>query len=293
MAERVAVWLGAWIHELGHTLFSPRPGSELWDRLEEVSRTINPAVFKALNLAEDQRQERAVIGRFPASRGYLTAIVVHAIIRDGSGRGTWPLLAGRTWIPSAARALAKRYYTEDHGPEQAEDVADLIGHYQTLSDPSTGDVAEAVKTITALARILYPAGAATNDVPDTGCGGAVSRPAGDAIPAPVDNDLPTAATAEDVDPEDTETEDVDHGPGITEDTEDTEQAEDGAGTEDGAEDGDPGTGPRTGTGTGPRTGTPGTGTGPGPRPRPRPRTPRPGTGPGRATAPSRPRPRPR
>jgi VWA domain containing CoxE-like protein len=221
----VAIWAGAMLHELGHTLFTPRPGSTLHKLLEDARRTIAPNVFHVLNVVEDSRQERAMVAKLPRTRGYLTALVVALIVESGSAEDSWPLITGRTWLPLEARSKSRAAWTLRHGAESAARVAALVGEYQTLTEPGERDAVRAAAIVVELARILAPAAAPAPKCQSQRGGESVETPASDA---------PTAATedgdVEDAGAEDAPAEDVDTGAGA-ESVEDAEDAEDGS-TED-------------------------------------------------------------
>ena len=188
-AEGVAVWVGAAMHELGHTLFTPRPGSALHARLTAASRA-HPGVFRTLNILEDQRQERAIISRFAPMRGYLTAAIVHLILgAEGDPVTAWPLIAGRTWIAADARAAVRRSWRDAFGEASAATVARLIGEYQNLADPGERDALAAAKIVIAFDQLLADAAGEMG-----GCG-APSSHAGEPIDTP-ETDAPTAADAD-------------------------------------------------------------------------------------------------
>ena len=188
-AESIAVWVGAAMHELGHTLFTPRPGSDLHTRLKSASAA-HPGIFKTFNIAEDQRQERAIIARFAPMRGYLTAIVVTLILGEGGNPATaWPLVAGRVWIAADARAEVRNAWRAQFGEHSAARIAALIGEYQTLRDPATKDAHRAARVLVELDRELANAAGEMS-----GCG-APSSHRGESIETP-ESDAPTAADAD-------------------------------------------------------------------------------------------------
>ena len=100
--EDIAVWVGAAMHELGHTLFTPRADTDLYRRLEAAAAAV-AGIMPVFNAVEDQRQERAIISRFAPMRGYLAAAAIRLILSNGEAGASWPLIAGRTWLPVEAR----------------------------------------------------------------------------------------------------------------------------------------------------------------------------------------------
>lgn len=191
--EAVAVWVGAAFHEIGHTIFSPRPGSALFGMLEGLARTTVPRAFDLLNAIEDQRQERAMVGRFAPLRGYFTAVAVRLIIEEGAADSSWPLVTGRTWIPADARAKVRAAWAAEHGEESAAEIARLVGRYQGLADPAETEATEAAEIVMALAKVLGHEAVAT---PPSGCGADPKGRPGEAVPTDPDSGPATAAEAE-------------------------------------------------------------------------------------------------
>jgi hypothetical protein len=144
----VAVWLGTNAHELGHVLFSPRSGSALMTRLAEAERVHLRGIADLHNIAEDQRQERLILARFAPWRAYLTAALGHHIVVGDAH--AWLLLAGRTWLPDAVRAQARRLFADTYDEPSAIRVAELIGDYQRLVDPGDTEAPEAFEILEAL-----------------------------------------------------------------------------------------------------------------------------------------------
>jgi hypothetical protein len=131
--KAIAVWLGTNAHELGHSLFSPRAESPLMRRIISGEKSTHAGIFQAWNILEDQRMERLVLGRFAPWRGYLTtALAKHVDVRH---QAAWLLMAGRTWLPSEARALARSMFEFTYDTQTTVEVEQLIGAYQALGDP--------------------------------------------------------------------------------------------------------------------------------------------------------------
>jgi len=137
----IGVWLGTNAHEVGHSLFSPRGDSPLMRRVIATAETSRPHLAQAHNIVEDQRQERLLLGRFAAWRGYLVAALAHHI--DVAQPGAWVLLAGRTWLSDSIRAQARAAAVAEHGDHFAAEVERIVGAYQTLTDPGHAESAEA------------------------------------------------------------------------------------------------------------------------------------------------------
>jgi hypothetical protein len=148
----IAIWLGTNAHEVGHVLFSPRGDSTLMKRVISASQTTRPSMARTHNIIEDQRQERLLLGRFSAWRGYLLAALAHHI--DPLGLDSWVLLAGRTWLPAEVRALSRANFVVSHDEDTAAAVERIVGSYQRLSDPGEADWVEAWALIEELDRLV-------------------------------------------------------------------------------------------------------------------------------------------
>jgi hypothetical protein len=148
----LAVWLGTNAHELGHVLFSPRRDSLLMRRVLEAEQLVMPRLAMLHNIVEDQRQERLMLARFGPWRGYLTAALGHHL--KGRNDLAWLLLAGRTWLPANVRSQAKADFAAVQGAWLAEEVAQLVGRYQQLTDPGELDSDEAFEILSRLHELL-------------------------------------------------------------------------------------------------------------------------------------------
>lgn len=195
LTENLVVWLGINAHEVGHTLFTPRQDSPLQVKLKTMDKEeVYSGIRKIENLAEDQRQERLVIGKFRPWGTYLSAAAVRLIVEQVMGgdedgnqekalqenlHKMWPLLCGRTWLPAEVRRMARDAWDEVHGAGAGKRVADLIGAYQRLGDPGYEDANEAVGILTKLLTELNQQGA-TGDLPG-GCRGEKGNPAEESI----------------------------------------------------------------------------------------------------------------
>ena len=220
----LATWIGAALHELGHTILSPRRDSELWKRLEALARTLAPSAFTLHNMLEDQRQERAIISRFAPMRGYLAALALRLIIEEGEPRSAWPLITGRVWVAREARAQVRAAWIAQHGHQSAAAIAQIVGEYQTLSDPAESQSERAAELVLELSRVLQEA---NEQAPEIRCGGS-SNLGGESVPMP-ESDAPTAASEE----EEIEAEEESGGSGGSESGE--EEAEEESGGSGGSE----------------------------------------------------------
>jgi hypothetical protein len=258
-AEGVATWVGAAMHELGHTLFTPRPGCELHARLDAAAKTV-PGVRLVYNMVEDPRQERAVISRFAPMRGYLTAMAIDLILSKGDPKTAWPLVCGRTWLPREARAMVRAAWVAQRGEASAARVAELVGEYQDLTDPAHGVQAlTAARVIVELTELL----AQQSDRPgDPGGDPGDGQGEGD----PIDGGEPRGCNAPDKrDGESIPTPEVSNVPNAADADEDLTDEGAGSGDEEGeGEGGDPAEGEGEGETEGDAEGGPeGTGTGEG------------------------------
>lgn len=213
----VAVWAGAAFHELGHTLFSPRPGTRLWDGLDRLNDRF-PGIHRSQNALEDQRQERALIARFRPMRGYLLAIAARLILRAvdcSPGRlpeserlaNAFPLVVGRVWIPAATRKIVRDAFASQHSEALADAVASVVGEYQMLSDPSETESDRALALVVRFHQLMMQ----TTGNPPHGCnpGGNPGGRTGEPIPTPTTND----PVAEPGNPTDDDSDSGEPGPG--------------------------------------------------------------------------------
>jgi hypothetical protein len=282
--QYLAHWLGALYHEIGHILFSPRPTSPLGKRIAAELADF-PAMWRVLNIVEDSRIERALIGLYRRMEAYLTTVVLAHVLdmlqdaQSGQWQGTkplanaWPLVCGRTWLPDTIRREARTQWVALHGEQSAARVAALIGQYQALPNPGHKQVDKAY----AILRELYvflsqpqdepqqgngqgdPQGGGQGDpgqptkghpdnVPD-GCGGVMVAPkyGGSKFPPDVpDVDIPTADEADgDLGDQGGDDQDKGQATGQGDDQGDDQDGDQGTGQGD-----DPGDGQDAGQGTG-------------------------------------------
>lgn len=139
--RQVAVWLGTNAHELFHNLYTPRTDSPLMRRVHAAERSYAPGIHRSWNVLEDQRIERLGLTRYAAWRGYLVAALAHHI--PVTHPESWVLVAGRTWLASDARAIARASFVATNGESNAQRCAELIGAYQRMWDPGYDDADEA------------------------------------------------------------------------------------------------------------------------------------------------------
>lgn len=238
--RQIAVWLGTNAHELFHNLFTPRQDSLLMRRVTAAQKSSDPGIHRSWNVLEDQRIERLGLARFEAWRGYLIAALSHHI--PSHSNGAWCLLAGRTWLPDAARATARATFVATNDEASARQVAELIGDYQRLFDPGDDDADEAW-------RIVYEFHHAfgQNVPPKGGCGGSTIKSGEPELDDPDDNFYPMADEADEDDGDDEsggEAGDDDGGdegePGDESDDESDGEPGDEAGDDDGDESDDDG-----------------------------------------------------
>ncbi len=194
--EEWATILGANLHEIGHTFYSPREGSTFIKTLKSLSAT-NPGLKMVENLVEDQRQERLVIAQFgPPAVAMLTAATVKLVVASTNGNldapveRLWPLVVGRTWLPEALRKKARDAWTGD-----ATKLAELVGRYQRLADPAEQDADMAIKLLLEILPLVQDEAASSSDM--GGCGGYVglTLPQGEEVPAETsDEQVPSAGS---------------------------------------------------------------------------------------------------
>jgi hypothetical protein len=161
----LAVWLGTNAHELGHVLYSPRSDSPLMQRMKAGEDTFLRGLFQIHNIVEDQREERLLLARFSPWRGYLVAALGHHLHVDNDS--SWLLLCGRTWLSAEVRAEARALFVRRRSEAVADQVADLVGRYQALTDPGHTEDDEAWDILVALHSLF------DNEIPEGGCGGVI------------------------------------------------------------------------------------------------------------------------
>ncbi len=230
----IAVWLGTNAHELWHNKYSPRADSRLMRRVAAAPRSTDPGIHRCWNVLEDQRIERLGLSRFAAWRGYLIAALAHHI--PVSSPNAWTLVAGRTWLSSESRAIARAVFVATNGEADAKRCAELIGAYQRLADPGEDDADEAWLILTEFHGLFGM------QIPPRGsCGGAGHVEEGE--PETVDDDdvsYPTADEADEYDGDDESGSDDDDGDGDEGDSpgDDADGGSDGDGDDDADDDGD-------------------------------------------------------
>jgi hypothetical protein len=169
----VAIWLGTNAHELGHVLVSPRKDSPLMRRVVGGEMFMH-GLAQLHNIVEDQRQERLVLAKFAPWRAYLVAALGHHLVADSSN--AWLLMCGRTWLPQATRDEAKSKFVAVWGIDAADEVADIVGAYQLLTDPGDTESQEAWELLERLHAMFdgqlpdlpTPCGVIRGGEPDTG-----------------------------------------------------------------------------------------------------------------------------
>jgi len=264
----LTTWMGANYHELGHTIYSPRKSSKLMKLIkkQEESHTDYAMIRQTENLIEDQRQERLMIKRYRYITPYLVDVALTLVLRglnlqrgknykndptQMSLGGTWPFIAGRTWLPTELRTASLEAF-----PGDGKRLADLIGEYQRMGDPANGDALDALDVLVDIHDLLndmpqYPHGPPAGcqnrkgDTQELGAGGQ-PKPAPDA-----GDETETAPSAgsdqDDATNDDEEKSEADGGSGNSSDQEGEQSDESGTGVPD-DEAGDPST--DTGSGAG-------------------------------------------
>jgi hypothetical protein len=144
----VAVWIGTNAHELGHVLYTPRTESTLIRRALEAEKIFMRGIMKLHNIVEDQRQERLILSQFAPWTGSLVAALHAHVVSDSES--AWILLCGRTWIARSVRAAARASFVAARSDAIADQVAQLVGDYQRLTDPGESEVDEAWRVLTEL-----------------------------------------------------------------------------------------------------------------------------------------------
>ena len=126
----IATMTGANFHELSHVLFTPRLGSMIAD-------ACSGDLHQAFNILEDSRIERLMIARHPSMKGFLVHVITSIILTKGELSTSWPLIAGRTYLPAKARAAVKAAYVGEGGDE-IERVAQAYARLAFPTDDATG-----------------------------------------------------------------------------------------------------------------------------------------------------------
>src|SRR5215467_8533983 len=181
----IAIWLGTNAHELGHVLYSPREDSPLMQWIIQQDKLFMPGLAKLHNIVEDQREERLMLGRFNPWNPYLVAALsFHLKVKSG---GAWLLLTGRTWLSDKVRGDARDAFIKERGLSAADEVRDLVGQYQRLTDPGDSQMAEASDILTRLHTLF------DTNIPTGGCGGGTISDGEPDTSIPNEDDLPPAA----------------------------------------------------------------------------------------------------
>lgn len=233
--KQIAVWLGTKAHELFHSLYTPRADTVLVRRLRAAQQSTAPTIWRTFNVLEDQRIERFGLARYGKWRGYLIAALSFHINPDADG--AWLLLAGRTWLPAEARAIARATFAGQYDGATADYAAELIGSYQRLTDPACDDADEAYRIITEFDHAFR------GDLPRGTCDGrpTVSGDCDDTEPG--DDVVEQWPAADEPEPEaDDEPEDGDDGEPEDGDDGDADADADDEGDDDGDGDDDDGDG---------------------------------------------------
>lgn len=205
--------LGLNYHELCHVMFTPSDTSVAVNRLHQEG-----IPYDLFNQAEDQRIEMLFSKMYSPAVPFFRQAVADLIL-DGAQHvsETWPLIAGRLYIPANIRKAAKAAYAEAHSAVEAQAIEDLLREY-LLIDWDT-DIDEGIDILKALLDIYQ------DDAPQAPC---ASQSGG------ADQDHPDAEDARDQVAEDAANDDTSDEP---EDQDEDQDAEEGD-SETSAEEGD-------------------------------------------------------
>lgn len=238
--ESVAIWLGTNAHELFHNLYTPRDTTRLMRRITAAEHAQYTGIYAAWNILEDQRIERLGIARYAAWRGYLVAALSHHIPYDHDE--SWPLLAGRTWLPAEVRAISRARFVATNGGEHVANMAEsLIGAYQRLTDPGETEADEAWDIVEQFWDAF------SDKLPTRGACG--TKPIKEGDPQPGDDHdgryYPTADEPDEDEPEDDDDDELEADGDESDDDESDDESDDDG--DDGDDDGDDGEGGDTDT----------------------------------------------
>lgn len=121
----------------GGTTFLPEgmPTHEEWTAQygdEEPLWVIDGGVQRAWNVAEDQAMEELLVNESPHLASYLTVLVLRQLLTGPGTATSWPLVAGRSYLPEDARRIARQAWA---GSTDPQDIAEVIARYAASSDP--------------------------------------------------------------------------------------------------------------------------------------------------------------
>ncbi|HSN12629.1 MAG TPA: hypothetical protein VLS51_11030 [Propionibacteriaceae bacterium] len=147
----IAQMTGANHHEVGHLLFSPRAGDDLHERLNVINAAGGRMYYPTYNILEDARIERLLIARHPSMKPFLTLTVTELLVNvdDEDLASSYPLIAGRTYLPDAVRAASRQAYVY---PDDVDELDRISQAYARLTFP--GDEAEAFALIKAFHALI-------------------------------------------------------------------------------------------------------------------------------------------
>jgi Mg-chelatase subunit ChlD len=128
---------GLALHEVCHILFTPRTGTDL------VQWVLSNKLGNAFNALEDQRIETLMVGRFGQTVvDWFTFMVgEHLLDSPQALDASYPLLAGRKYLPVEVRALSRKSYINQ---QDVEELAQITSDYRTLLFPQDTEVAKAL-----------------------------------------------------------------------------------------------------------------------------------------------------
>lgn len=128
-SDGLSCLLGLNFHELGHVLFSPDA-----DKIHSIWDWTHSHVW---NLLEDQRIERRVIERYPASKANLTALALELVNESTEPAELEPFLIGRDHLPDLARRMTKSAFVLKYGRPAHRRLRVIVDEYVSLTDVET------------------------------------------------------------------------------------------------------------------------------------------------------------
>jgi hypothetical protein len=155
-------------HEICHSLYTPRGGSEF------VKWVIENDFMNAFNILEDQRIELLMTARFPSVRFFLEANALRYVMLESESADSFILIHGRKYMDFGIRQRITSMFVDNYGQKLAKSVADIIDEYIYLTFPDDNSLAKAL--IKRFADIVGTG----NDMPKgNGSGGVPGQEMGD------------------------------------------------------------------------------------------------------------------
>ena len=135
-------------HELSHSLFSPRVGSDLGQ-----FATTNKVV-KVMNVLEEARAEQLLISKYSATSLFLEASATQYVLNsEPSEWGNQFLgITGRTYLPLELRQHVADKFIEQYGAPLAQELHGIVHAYRNLVFPRDFDKAK--ELISRLSKII-------------------------------------------------------------------------------------------------------------------------------------------